>query len=106
MKTWTSFYKSLLVVALLFIATALFIIFLICSARADELIIPFECEPKEIQKTFKKAGFNLDLDGNQKTKKSWGFLKNEGSSYRIYSYKGLSGDELERITKILNSKAE
>ena len=59
------------------------------SAFADKFIVPFPCYPKEIQQDFKDRGYKLDLDSNERTQDSWGFLKNEGSQYIIYTYRSV-----------------
>lgn len=69
-------------------------------AFADKIIIPGNCYPKQIQKEFKKKGIKLDLSGNERNKKSWGFLVNEGSQFTIYTYKGLSTEDLKMVYEI------
>ena len=65
----------------------IFIILLLSNtAFADLLEVPFGCYPKVLQEEFKKEGFKLDLDANERTKDSWGFIVSKGSEYLIYTY--------------------
>lgn len=75
-------------------------------ATADELQIPFSCFPKEIQAKFLKYNLKLDLDGNERTKDSWGFLENKGSNYIIFTYRSVTQDELVLIMKIAGEVAK
>ena len=73
-----------------------------CSiALADKIEIPFQCFPKEIQKSFKQYGIKLDLSGNDRSQDSWGFIQNEGSRYNLFSYNLLTIKELELVGKII-----
>jgi len=76
----------------------LFLVFGI--AFADELSLPFSCYPRLLQKKFYEYNLNLDLDGNDRTESSWGFLKNEGNKYTIYTYKSVTKEELESVLRI------
>ena len=80
------------------------IILLFCSTTvsADELVVPFECYPDEVVQIFKENGFKLEPGPEHRDKDSWGFLKNEGSQYRIFTYKSLTERDLERLVKIIN----
>lgn len=42
----------------------------------------------------------LDLDPAKRNKKSWGYLKNEGEQYIIYTYKSVTKEELIIVLKI------
>ena len=79
----------------------LLVLFITQYCFPDQLIIPFECNPKQIQKAFKAHGIKLDLSGNDKTKHSWGFLQNEGSRYVIYTYKLIDKKDLELVQQIV-----
>lgn len=68
---------------------------------ADQIIVPFDVYPKELQKVFIDNGINLDLDPVNRTRESWGFIKNEGTSFSIYSYKMMTPEEMEIIRLIL-----
>ena len=70
-------------------------------AFADKLQIPFSCYPKKVQAVFMEYGLKLDLDGNDRTPESWGFLKNEGSEFWLYTYRGVTTEELEFIRDIM-----
>lgn len=78
------------------------IILLFCSTTvsADELVVPFECYPDEVIEVFRESGFKLEPGPEHRDADSWGFLKNEGTQYRIFTYKSLTKDELEKILKI------
>lgn len=71
-------------------------------AYCDEIRIPFNCYPKEIQADFAERGLKLDLSGNDRTPESWGFLENKGSSFSIFTYKPIIEKEFELITEIIN----
>ena len=77
------------------------ILFLFCNlALADELLISFSCYPKLLQERFAEVNLKLDLDGNDRTKDSWGYLKNEGAGYIIYTYRSATKEELSLVLKI------
>ena len=42
-----------------------------------------------------------DLDGNDRTRESWGFLKNEGNKFVIFTYRNCSPQELQTILEII-----
>lgn len=67
------------------------------NSFAEKFTIPFSCYPKEIQKKFEERGMKLDLNGNDKTPESFGFIQNEGREFVIYTYKDLSDEDLERM---------
>ncbi len=69
-------------------------------AFCDELRIPYSCFPKALQAKFSEHNLKLDLDGNDRTQGSWGFLKNEGAKYTIYTYRSVTTDELNLVMKI------
>ena len=82
----------------LFILIAILLI--TSSAYSDELRIPFQCFPKDLQMDFEDAGLKLDLSANDRTKDSWGFVVSKGSSYSIFTYKAITKDEMELVRKI------
>jgi len=82
------------------ILTLLFIL-ITTHAFADKLEIYFDCYPKEVQEMFHKRGYKLDLSGNDRTRKSWGFIVSEGSRYFIYTYKALTMDELDMVKEVV-----
>ena len=67
----------------------------------DKLIIPFDCYPKQVQKEFKNAGYNLDLSAVDREKDSWGFLVSEGTQYVIYTYDNIDVNEFPILTEII-----
>jgi hypothetical protein len=73
---------------------------------ADELNIPYSCFPQALQKEFKKNKLKLDLDPVKRNKKSWGYLKNEGSSYKIYTYRSATPQDLSTVYKIASKVAK
>ena len=77
----------------------LFLFFSFCNA--DQLEIPFSCYPKLLQKEFARNKLKLDLDPAKRDKKSWGYLKNEGAGYKIYTYKSITKEELGVVLKIV-----
>lgn len=88
---------------ILFFIITLFVIFS-ANSFSDKLIVPFDCYPKELQQKFTEYGKKLDLDGNDRTQDSWGFLKNEGSEYTIYTYQAVTKEELDMIMEIIMGK--
>lgn len=83
------------------------ILFLIFNvAFGDELIVPFSCQPRLLVKAFARYKMKLDLDPVKRNKKSWGYLKNEGAQYIIYTYKSVTQKELELILKIVGEVAK
>lgn len=78
------------------------IVFLLIASNvlADKIMIPFSVYPKEMQKLFAEEGYKLDLDGNDRDVNSWGFLRNEGTQFIIYTYDSITLDELTMIQKV------
>ena len=87
----TLFMNKILIIALLLFC-------FIPSLRADEIQIPFSCYAKDLQKEFLERGYKLDLSGNDRTRDSWGFLKNEGSKYSLFTYASVTSEELNMIS--------
>lgn len=74
------------------------IFFLFCNILlADELLIPYQCYPRLLVKKFAKHKMKLDLDPSKRNKKSWGYLKNEGAQYIIYTYRSVTQRDLTLI---------
>ena len=69
-------------------------------AFADQLIVPFDCYPKELQKECMERGYKLELDPIERTPESWGFLVNQGSQHTIYTYKGTTQADLEMLMDV------
>ena len=87
--------KLILVVLLLLITT---------QASADQFTVPFECNPRKIQREFAKAGIKLDMMYEEKSKESWGYIFNAGSNYSIYSYRPATEEEMYLLMEIINVK--
>ncbi len=81
---------------------ALILIFLLTgTAYCDKLQVPFSCYPKQLQEVFAGQGIKLDLDGNDRTPESWGFLKNEGAEYYIYTYYAVTEEGLMIVMDLI-----
>ena len=79
------------------------LILLIASlSYADTFKIYYDCFPREVQKIFKDNGFNLDLDANDRTPNSWGFIRSEGEWFSINSYKPATAEEMEKLRIIIS----
>lgn len=87
--------KLILVVLLLLLST---------QASADRFTVPFECNPRKVQKEFAKKGIKLDTMYEEKSEGSWGYIFNEGSSYTIYSYRPATEKEMYLLMEIINGK--
>lgn len=68
---------------------------------ADIIEIPLSCWPKELKEEFNKIGRKLDFKDDERTFNSWGFLVNEGASYKIFTYERLKKDEFRMIQEIV-----
>ena len=73
-------------------------------AYADQFTVPFECNPRKIQREFAKAGIKLDMMYEEKSKESWGYIFNAGSNYSIYSYRPATEEEMYLLMEIINVK--
>lgn len=73
-------------------------------ALADVYSIPWECYPKQIQQEFEENDLKLDLDRNDRTLNSWGFLENRGAEYIIYTYRSLTRAERKSFLNIINKE--
>lgn len=69
-------------------------------AFCDQLEIPYSCYPKILQERFADNNLKLDLSGNDRTQDSWGFIENKGTSYKIFTYRSVTPEELSLIMKI------
>lgn len=74
---------------------------LMTTAFADELQVPGSCYPKVLQEQFREYGLKLDLSGNDRTEDSFGFIDNRGTSFNIITYRPLTRDDFNIISKIL-----
>ena len=93
-----------MIIVVLF-ATIITFLLVITILSADELTIPYSCYPKVIQTKFAEHNLKLDLNGDERTKDSWGFIKNEGAQYKIFTYKSITREELNLVTKIVGETA-
>ncbi len=83
------------------ICLVLLILLLPLTCFSDTFKIPFSCYPKKVQAEFAKYDIKLDLDGNDRTEDSWGFIKNQGTVYIIYTYRITTNKDLKIIYEIL-----
>ena len=99
-KDWERVYKQ----AKKLVKAGLVMVMLLLTrnAGADELIIGRDCQSKNLQIQFALRGYQLDLDGNDRDENSWGFLKNEGNQFKIYTYKSVTTKELGMVREIVN----
>src|SRR3990167_5990885 len=72
-------------------------------ANADVLEVPFSCWPKDLEIFFYKNGMKLDLSSDVRTSDSWGYIVNEGSSYKIITYRSIQKEDFEIIQKIVST---
>lgn len=79
----------------------LFFITIITNCYADNIIIPFECYPKQIQTKFLKHNIKLELNGETREQDTFGFIRNNGSNYEIVTYKPVTNEQLELIKNII-----
>ena len=86
-----------LIIAAVILVTIMFI----NCAMADIIQIPFSVYPRELQKKFAKVGKQLDLSADNRSKKSWAFIRNNGTNYDIVTYAPTNVAELELIQKIV-----
>ena len=77
-------------------------LFLTCgNVMADTLEIPFSCWPQELKEEFKKRGLKLDLNSSERTNESWGYIKNEGSRYVLFTYNSVTSENFQVIQDIV-----
>ena len=84
--------KGLITVILLFI--------FIPSAFSDTLDIPYTCFPKIIQQHFADYKYKIDLSSDDRDEYSWGFLVNEGTSFKIVTYRSISDSDFILLREI------
>lgn len=80
--------KIILTIAFVLIAT---------TALADKIQIPYTCWPDEIVKEAKKFNLKIEKTESVRFKDSFGYIKNLGSSYEIYTYRPVTAKDLEDI---------
>ena len=79
----------------------LIFLFITVTAYADIFKIPFSVFPRELQAKFALEGKKLDLNGNDRTKDSWGFIENKGTNFIIYTYKPATTEDFNLIKQII-----
>lgn len=81
----------------------LIILFLVFCGNVDaaELKIPFSCWPKELHEEFAKTGRKLDIHSEDRTKESWGYIVNKGSSFVLFSYNALTPEDFQLIQDVV-----
>ena len=80
------------------------LVLLAIYAYGDELKVPLDCYPRELQTRFAKHGFKLDLNGNDRTRDSWGFLENKGTDFSIITYEPMTEEEFYETIKIIRGQ--
>ena len=79
----------------------LFIIVLFMNVSYSETFeIPASCFPKVVQAHFIEYGYKVDLSPNDRDDKSWAFLENEGTKFKIITYYTITDDELILLREI------
>lgn len=86
-----AFIKFSLIVTILLLPLACF---------ADEIRYPFSVYPKKVQAKFAEYGIKLDLNGNDRTEDSWGFIESKGSSFIIYTYRSATKEDFKLLREI------
>ncbi len=76
-------------------------ILLYSNVNADILKIRFECDPQVLQEAFLSKGYVVDIEGERRTKYSWGFIRNLGMEYEVITYKPITDKELEMVKEII-----
>ena len=82
------------------------ILLIATNCYADSFKVPFSCYPKEVQKVFTEYDVKLDLDANERTEGSWGFLENKGTEYWIHTYYPTNTKIREELFFILHKYTE
>ena len=67
---------------------------------SDEFRFPFSIYPKEIQTKFAEYDRILDLNGNDRTEESWGFIENKGTNFIIYTYRSTTKEDFKIIKEV------
>lgn len=86
-----SFRKLCLILAILLLPLTSF---------ADEFRFPFSVYPKKVQAKFAEYDRKLDLNGNDRTENSWGFIENKGTSFVIFTYRSATEEDFKIIREI------
>lgn len=83
------------------LALLILLLLLPLACFAEEFRFPFSCYPKDVQKQFAEYNKKLDLDGNDRTEDSWGFIENKGTFFKIYTYFQTTKEDKEIIRKVI-----
>ena len=78
-----------------------FMLVLSSESYPDELKFPFSVYPRKLQAEFAEYDRKLDLNGNDRTEDSWGFVENKGTSFIIYTYHSATKEDFKIIREIL-----
>ena len=70
-------------------------------ANSDVLQIPYSCWPIQLREAFSEKGIKLDLDPNERTKDSWGYVLNKGSTYDIFTYYSATSEDFKIVQEII-----
>jgi len=76
-------------------------VFMVSVAVADEIQVPLSCWPKDLQQEFLAKGIKLDLRSEERTTESWGFVVNEGNSFKIFTYRSAQKEDFKIIQEIV-----
>ncbi len=84
----------------------LLILFLLLTinVQADNLVLPFDCMPREVQEKFAQEGKILDLDIKDRTRESWAYLSFNSGQWVICTYKPATQDDFKLVMKVINVK--
>lgn len=70
-------------------------------AYADKLILPVSHVSKELRQHFEDNNLKIDKDPDDKTEDSFGFIIYESGNACIYTYKPITTEQLNHVTKII-----
>jgi hypothetical protein len=85
------------------IALIILLMLIMSNCLAAEIIIPFSVYPKQLQKSFADRGYKLDLNGNDRTPDSWGFIENRGTEFKLFTYAPVTQEDFAIIKEIVFS---
>ncbi len=80
----------------------LVILLLPLTCLSDEFRFPFSVYPKKLQAKFAEYDRKLDLNGNDRTEDSWGFIENKGTAFVIFTYRSATKEDFKIIREILS----
>jgi len=85
----------------IYIILGLLMLIITSPSYSDELWIPISCWPKDLQQAFHEEGMKLDLNNENRTDESWGYLVNKGSEFVLYTYYPATQEDFRIIQKIV-----